>query len=449
MSDEITNKLVYNDTFNYGIEEFLVKIVDDPDVMHKKIASAIRDSWGDISPEKGRTLIHIIALGAFEKTGMNSNADAFEEHVCKRSHEDFVKRARLYRHHRKTAEEEKDGDIIKSAYNDKQGRVELILSAINDKCADWLGKLEKTGSANFSMGWSCTDGDICTICNNRAHRRSEYCEHLKKNAAAPYGLGKVLPDGRQCGTYNRDGFWNDLSYVDRGADMIAMDLAKIASINPQDVMGGAELYELFAGDGETISIKEKVANRIYDMFSKALQNGTLSPICESSPISKKASDDLLKNTPKQIFGYFNKKGYIMPFALFCKCLSPHVSKEAANHIQNAQDYFSEYVSDIYSDKERMKLISKVGMFDSVPSVNIYLSSDSDREFDKRANIVDNDEAMYIMVNNALNKQASYCTTTPKTKVAKALVENYIAYKISAVSKKEVNDQMLFDLFLLN
>ena len=448
MRDEITNKLVYNDAFNYGVDESLVKIVDDPDVMHSKVASAVRDSWGEMKPEKGKTLIHIIALGSFEKTGMNANADAFEEAVCRKSHEDFVKRARLYRHHKKTAEASKDGDVVKSAYNDKMGRVELILSANNDKCADWLDKLEKNGSVNFSMGWSCTDGDICTICNNRAHKRSEYCDHLKKNASAPYGLGKVLPDGRQCGTYNRDGYWNDISFVDRGADMIAMDLAKIASIDMQETMGGAELYELFGGEGEKISNKEKIASRVYDMFSKALQNGTLSPICESHPISDKTAADLLTNTPRQIFGYFNKKGYTMPFSLFCQCLSSHVSKEAANHIQNAQDYFHEYASDIYSDSDKMKLISKVGMFDSLPVVNIYLSSDSAKEFDKRANIVDNDEAMFVMVNNALNKEASY-VGSPKTKVAKALVENYIAYKISAISNREVSDQMLFDSFLLN
>ena len=38
--------------------------------------------------------------------------------------------------------------------------------------------------------------------------------------------------------------------------MIAMDLAKIASIDMQETMGGAELYELFGGEGEKISNKE-------------------------------------------------------------------------------------------------------------------------------------------------------------------------------------------------
>lgn len=184
------------------------------------------------------------------------------------------------------------------------------------------------------------------------------------------------------------------------------------------------------------------------MFSKALQNGTLSPICDLNPISEKTSTELLSNTPRQIFGYFNKKGYVMPFALFCKSLSSSVSKDAAEHIQNAQENFSEYVSEIYSDNGKMDLISKVAMFDTLPAINLYLSTDSDKEFDKKANIVDNDEAMFLMVNTALTKQAS-CASAPKTKVAKALVENYIAYKISAIANKEVSDQMLFDLFLLN
>jgi len=150
-------KIVPQNSFEYPEAEHLVHIVDDPSLMKRKVAGVIRDSWGDIKPEKGRTLVHIIALSTFEKAGCNQNADAFEEEVCKKSHPGFMKTARLYRHHKKTEESKKDGDIVKTAMNEKMGRVELLLSAIDEKCADWLGDLDKGGQVNFSMGWKCLD----------------------------------------------------------------------------------------------------------------------------------------------------------------------------------------------------------------------------------------------------------------------------------------------------
>jgi len=169
------DKIVGQSSFTFDGADELVQIVDNPDNLKRKVANHVRDSWGEIKPQKGRTFVHIIALSSFEKTGCNLNADAFEEKVCKESHPTFSKTARLYRNHKRTEEKDKDGDVAKTAYNDKQGRVELLLSAIDDKCADWLGELEKGNKVDFSMGWHCSDGDICSICNNRAHRRSDYC----------------------------------------------------------------------------------------------------------------------------------------------------------------------------------------------------------------------------------------------------------------------------------
>jgi hypothetical protein len=443
------NKIVINDTFDYGVDDTLVRIVDDPDVMSRKVASSVRESWGDMKPEKGRILVHAIALGAFEKTGDNSNHDAFEEKVCEASHPDFVKKARLYRHHKKTAEEKKDGDVIRSAYNKNQGRVELVISAIEDKCADWLGDLEKGGKVNFSMGWSCSDGDICSICNNRAHRRSEYCDHIKKNASAPYGLGKILPDGRKCFTYNRDGHWNDISYVNRGADMIAMDLAKIASASSEEV-GGAELYELLGYcEDEKVSKKVALARRLHDLLSGPIKMGALSPMCNSNTISEKSATDILSNSPKEVFSFFSKKGYVMPFSLFVDSVCPSLSPELESHINNAKVNFSDYASEIYSNRGNLEALAKTGAFDAIPNLPVYLDNETVEELDKIANTIDNDRAMFVMVENALNKEAGEKDTTPKTKIAKSLVESYIAYKIAAIASKDTNNVSLFDLFLIN
>jgi hypothetical protein len=433
------DKIVINSAFDYGIDDSLVKIVDNPDHLNRKVASSVRDSWGEVTPEKGRTLVHIIALGAFEKTGANSNSDGFEESVCKKSHKDFVKKSRLYRHHKKTAEEKKDGDVVKSAYNEKMGRVELLLSAIDEKCADWLGDLEKGGAVNFSMGWKCTDGDICSICGNKAHSRDSYCEHLHKTAKAPYGLGKILPDGRKCFTFNREGHWNDISYVDRGADMIAMDLKKLGSADGAECIGGAELAEMMLGHQDSDQVDlfvEKVANLVHKIAKGGIKPVFTSGEIPASTLSKMASEKL-----EDVFYSLREQNLSVGFKDFCSLISQKLGAQHMDDFASAEENFGEIMLDILSNKVSIK---------KAASSNTFLP----KHFSKK---VDLSEVQHYLTGQ--NKIASIVSAvsikklSPKkeiTKTAKAVVENYLAYKLSLLSNsKETTEQKILDSIILN
>jgi hypothetical protein len=432
-------KVVLSDSFDYGVDDSLVKIVDDPAKLKSKVASCVRDEWGNITPEKGRTLVHIIALGSFEKTGKNQNADAFEEYVCKRSHKDFVKRARLYRHHKKTAEEEKDGDVVKSSYNEKMGRVELLISAIDEKCADWLGELDRGGSVKFSMGWNCENhGDICSICGHNAKRREDYCNHLHKSAKAPYGLGKILPDGRACFTYNRDGHWNDISYVDRGADMIAMDLGKIASIG-DSVIGGAELAELMGVADEQTESKNGILTRVSEFVQKMATAGVFPVVSSGSPLGKIAT--LKREKLDDVFQSALSSGANIGFSDFCELIANKMAECSSKDIQSAKDNFSEIVIELLSSKDRMSKVSHIKTFDGLilgRASSVDVSVLEGRNLDKIATI-----------SSAMDSKNLF-SSTEQTKLAKAIVENYVAYKLSLLSNNNmVNDETLFDHFILN
>lgn len=152
------NKIFFNDSFDFGTDLPLATIADDPAVM-RKCASAVVDEWGPIDPVKGHTLIHLIAMGAHEKTGNNRNGDTWTGKVLEEKHPTFKKHGALYRNHKAEAGKE-EGFVHKTAYNKEMGRVELIVAADNDKCADWLGDIENGKSASFSMGFKCLPSHV-------------------------------------------------------------------------------------------------------------------------------------------------------------------------------------------------------------------------------------------------------------------------------------------------
>lgn len=65
--------------------------------------------------------------------------------------------------------------------------------------------------------------DVCSICGNKARKRSDYCEHILRDKR------KIYPDGRQPYMINYNPTFFDISIVRRRADKIAYVLEKVAS----------------------------------------------------------------------------------------------------------------------------------------------------------------------------------------------------------------------------
>jgi len=78
--------------------------------------------------------------------------------------------------------------------------------------------------------------DFCSICNNAAKSRKDYCVHLKQ------AMNAIFEDGRQVYAINKQPTFFDLSKVNRGADRIAYSLRKVAS-DGVVVKSGAEAAE--------------------------------------------------------------------------------------------------------------------------------------------------------------------------------------------------------------
>ena len=324
-------KLIRNDSFSFGTDEPLVSIADNFSKWKKTASksSPVVAEWGHVDPIPGHTLIHIIALGDYEKVGANSNGDAFREALNKRQHGDFMKYAALYRNHKvgnlKEGDDRREGFIHRTAHNDEMGRVELLLAADNKKCADWLSKIEEGKPVSFSMGFGCSK-DQCSYCHEVfTEGPDSYCEHTRKKTAeenllgteSPYGLGRIMSDGQKIFLDNLEGHWNDLSKVGIGADLTAFDLRKVASAatNQEDPGQLHWITESYARC-ERVDLAIELAALEHTSQKSASSWVNRREVPQDVIDSFNAGDD-----PAAVFGWLNKHGIILPMPEFLKVAS--------------------------------------------------------------------------------------------------------------------------------
>jgi hypothetical protein len=213
------------------------------------LAQKIEELQGTLPHDK--VAFYNRALGSYESFGLNRNGDGFERHELVAKHETFVKNAHYFRHHQNKDTALSRGRPVASAFNEQTEMVDLIIVADMDKCAEQIHALESGKRVPTSMGAKVAF-DVCTICDNGAKTREDYCEHVHKMASAPYGMRAVLNDGRICGVLNPNPRFFDISDVIIGAAPESETLLKVASFGGN--LSGAELAEIvglakFAGEG--------------------------------------------------------------------------------------------------------------------------------------------------------------------------------------------------------
>jgi len=196
-----------------------MRVVEDPAILTKSAATIFECDYSDMQPDADHVGIHVVALGDFEHYGSNRNGDSFPKKACVGYHDTFVKNGSLFRHHRNKDREKRLGQIVKSAYNDSMGRIELFVHAHREKARDELQKLATDGEIPFSMACKVAF-DRCNRCGTL--RRNKYdpnqCDHVRQE------LGKLAEDGTITATHNDEPNFFDISFVGRPADRIAWDM---------------------------------------------------------------------------------------------------------------------------------------------------------------------------------------------------------------------------------
>ena len=224
----------------------------------------VQELLESIAPQPGRLYLVNSALGAGEFVGFNLRGDWFTEAGLVREPPGWNKipvwdiearrkaanittnlgqwgdltwgyptfyNAHRFRHHVNKDPNKAYGFILGAFWDDRMKRVILVSELVEDMCKG-LGALDlykRIQSGEFpdsSMG-SKVPYDRCSICGNKARNPAQYCEHVSRTAMPPYGMGKLLPDGRRCGVYNDYPRFFDDSFVFVGAERSAKVMANV------------------------------------------------------------------------------------------------------------------------------------------------------------------------------------------------------------------------------
>ena len=245
---------------NYGLN----KTASLGKTASKEHLPEVQELLESIAPQPGRLYLVNSAMGAGEYVGFNLRGDWFTEAGLTREPPgwsdipvwDIDARRRAanitsnlgqwgdltwgyptfynahrFRHHVNKDPNKAYGFILGAFWDDRMKRVVLVSELIEDMCRN-LGAIDlykKIQSGEFpdsSMG-SKVPYDRCSICGNKARNPAQYCEHVSRTAMPPYGMSKLLPDGRRCGVYNDYPRFFDDSFVFVGAERSAKVMANV------------------------------------------------------------------------------------------------------------------------------------------------------------------------------------------------------------------------------
>jgi hypothetical protein len=261
-----------------------------------KTASEASDFIKSVEPQPGKSIVLVLALGAYETYDLNRNGDGFnefpyrpgfkptcgcctgsdgwvsQEEVLPNHYKSFEQYGKVYKHHVNKDPAKSFGDIIKAFWNPFMHRVELLTGIDNKLAPDLAQRIADGEYPAVSMGCRIKY-DVCTICGHKAPTRKQYCDHLK------FGLRQVHSSGLRAGALNPSPKFFDISFVVKPADQTGYMLKKVAFEGSYELRTAAEL----GGYLDTVDEKRAAIQKISDI-DKTLRG--LAVDHKTSPLSE-------------------------------------------------------------------------------------------------------------------------------------------------------------------
>ena len=283
-------------TYTYGDHDSEVFKLLHPGSLSKtaEYSSSLLEFIKDLMKKDNHTYALVNALSAGEFYGANKNGDYFPQDALRDYHKTFEAMGHVYKHHINKDPQKSMGKVVFSNYNPKMKRVELILELDNSKSGDILEKLESGKLPAVSMGCK-VPYDVCSICNNKAKTRAQYCDHLLKE------MNQTYSDGRKVFAINTMPKFFDLSVVTIPADRTAGFINKVAEHTPDNtnfkdtVNLGERNFQNYisktAGFEANADIKKKIPVKVTDI-DIVKNKGDLDRLVGPMNMEKKSLDKL-------------------------------------------------------------------------------------------------------------------------------------------------------------
>lgn len=247
---------------------------------------AIKGFIATLSPKPGHAYLHINTLGSSETYGPTKNGDFFSEDTLRKYHKTFeTNPAKFFKHHHNKNGAPHYGEVIFSTFNENMKRIELIVEVDEETTPEINSLIAQGKFPKVSMACRLPM-DRCSICDNEARTRNEYCNHLK------YEMGKIYPDGRRVYAINEKNIsWFDCSWVIVPADPTASVLVKVAGADVNQIVGSAERAEK-EGFSETPLNKQAAVVKLAELIKQISEGVVLDKL--ATDIVDKTADLPLK-----------------------------------------------------------------------------------------------------------------------------------------------------------
>ena len=188
---------------------------DSCDFLKKEASIESVDYFNSLVPEKGHLYFLVVAMTASEFYGPNRNGDYFREKDLVNKYKMFEDAGVFWNHNNKD-KAKSFGKVIKSFWNSKMKRIELVIDVPEDKARHLKDYIEQGKPISVSMGLK-VPVEYCSICGHETkYSYANRCEHLK------FMMNTVLHDGKKVYAVSGSNFSIfDISFVFRPADRVA------------------------------------------------------------------------------------------------------------------------------------------------------------------------------------------------------------------------------------
>lgn len=257
-----------------------------------KHASEAVDYIKSVTPEPGKTILLLNAMGAEETYGPNRNGDGFPERPVPargkfasagrrwfiepgqelpRHYQTFeTNPAHTFQHHANRDPSKASGVVKRAFWNPRMHRVELLVNVDNDKDPEWVKRANDGEFVPVSMGCRIKY-DVCARCGNQAPTRADYCDHVK------FAMNQVDENGFKDYVHNPSPDFFDISRVFRPADRTGYTLKKVADHGAYEVRLSAALGE----DADRLALKSGAAQKLSEIDkvirAEPVASSTLTP----------------------------------------------------------------------------------------------------------------------------------------------------------------------------
>lgn len=290
------------------ISEYELYDVDSMDELNKVANSALDIPEGfEYDPDYFYLWIRIISSG--EYYGPNKNGDYFPNEELMEYYTTFQD-AHVFKNHENKKIEKAIGKIFSVRWNPVMKCAEIFKGIDRKLAPEIVRGFEKGFLTDVSMGCK-VPYTVCSVCSNKARKRSEFCDHVNK-----YRMG-YLGNGERVFEINYEPKFHDSSVVLNGAERVAKALMVY---NENDLPTLVSSFRKAASTGATTRFVrltdqelEKVASHEQTEIHPLLRPYNAEKLASTNPVMTKIAE-LEKEVTGKILNIVTSPSEVKPKA---------------------------------------------------------------------------------------------------------------------------------------